>query len=94
MSLISNPDYLITSFSLATATGLSAVVNEQYRHDQITRFRSKEGYNQKSYWQPITPLVHQLEHEAGLIVVDDTIEEKPYTDEHEIVCWHYDHTTG
>ena len=27
-------------------------------------------------------------------MVDDTIEEKPYTDENEIVCWHYDHTTG
>jgi hypothetical protein len=26
--------------------------------------------------------------------VDDSIEEKPYTDENEIICWHYDHTKG
>lgn len=27
-------------------------------------------------------------------MVDDTIEEKPYTDESELVCYHYDHTQG
>jgi hypothetical protein len=28
------------------------------------------------------------------LVIDDTIEEKPYTDESELVCWHYDHSKG
>jgi hypothetical protein len=87
-------DYLITSCSLTTATGLSAAVNHQYSHDQITRLLSKESYDQKQYWSHIKPLVRQLEDDEGIIVVDDTIEEKPYTDENDIVCWHYDHTTG
>jgi hypothetical protein len=87
-------DYLITSFSLTTATGLSAAVNEHYSHDQITRFLAKEDYSQKSYWQHIKSIVRQIEQDDGIIVVDDTIEEKPYTDENDIVCWHYDHTTG
>lgn len=87
-------DYLITSFSLTTATGLSAAVNHQYSHDQITRLLSHTTYEQKEYWSRIKPLVRQLEREEGSIVVDDTIEEKPYTDENDIVCWHYDHTTG
>lgn len=87
-------DYLITSFSLVTATGLSAVVNEQYSHDQITRFLAKEGYSQKTYWQHIKSIVRQIEQDDGIIIVDDTIEEKPSTDENEIVCWHHDHTTG
>jgi DDE superfamily endonuclease len=26
------------------------------------------------------------------MIIDDSIEEKPYTDENEIVCWHYDHS--
>ncbi|MEJ7714142.1 MAG: hypothetical protein WKF84_30940 [Pyrinomonadaceae bacterium] len=26
------------------------------------------------------------------MIVDDSIEEKPYTDENDIVCWHYDHS--
>ena len=25
-------------------------------------------------------------------MIDDTIEEKPFTDENEIICWHFDHT--
>ena len=40
------------------------------------------------------PLVRQVEQDDGIIVVDDTIEEKPSTDENDIVCWHDDHTTS
>lgn len=29
-----------------------------------------------------------------MLIVDDTIQEKPYTDESELVCWHYDHSQG
>lgn len=39
-------------------------------------------------------IVRQIEHDDGVIVVDDTIEEKPSTDENDIVCWHDDHTTN
>ena len=35
-----------------------------------------------------------MEGEEGVLIVDDSISEKPYTDENEIICWHYDHTTG
>jgi hypothetical protein len=31
-------DYLISSFALITATGLSLLLDNEYRHDQITRF--------------------------------------------------------
>src|SRR5512137_2695189 len=84
-------DYLLTSFSFVTAMGLSAMMKHQYSHDQITRFLAKEEYDHKQYWRFIKPLVRQIEQDDGLIVVDDTIEEKPYTDENDIVCWHYDH---
>ena len=26
------------------------------------------------------------------MIVDDSIGEKPYTDENDIICWHYDHS--
>ena len=87
-------DYLITSFSLTTATGLSELVDQAYSHDQITRFLGKERYGQKQYWQTIKPIVREVEREDGAILIDDTLEEKPYTDENEIVCYHYDHTQG
>ena len=80
-------DYLITSFSLATATGLSSLVDGSYSHDQITRFLGKERYDQKTYWATIKPTVRQVEREDGAVLIDDTIEEKPYTDENDIVCF-------
>ncbi len=85
-------DYLISSFSYVTATGLSDMVDGVYSHDQITRFLSGKEYTQKEYWSIIKSTLRQVEKEDGIIVVDDTIEEKPYTDENEIVCWYYDHT--
>lgn len=85
-------DYLITSFTLATATGLSSLVDGNYSHDQITRFLGKEQYDQKTYWKTIKPTVRQVEQDDGAVLIDDTIEEKPYTDENDIVCYHYDHS--
>jgi hypothetical protein len=30
----------------------------------------------------------------GALLLDDTIEEKPYTDENDVNCWHYSHAKG
>jgi hypothetical protein len=87
-------DYLLSSFSLTTATGLASLVDNAVSHDQITRFLGQPRYDQKEYWQVIKPVVRQVEQDDGLILVDDTIEEKPYTDESELVCYHYDHSQG
>ena len=85
-------DYLLSSFSLATATGLSELVDQAYSHDQITRFLGEPTYSQKQYWHTIKPVVRQVERDEAAVLVDDTIEEKPYTDESELVSWHYDHS--
>ena len=29
---------------------------------------------------------------GGALILDDCIEEKPYTDENEIMCWHFSHS--
>ena len=58
-------DYLISSFSLTTATGLSALVDNAYSHDQITRFLAQEQYDQKRYWTTIKPIVREVEQEEG-----------------------------
>jgi hypothetical protein len=38
--------------------------------------------------------VREIEQEDGVLIFDDTIQEKPYPDENELVCWHFDHTKG
>lgn len=46
-------DYLITSFSYTTATGLSDLVDGAVSHDQITRFLSQHDLTSKELWKVI-----------------------------------------
>lgn len=85
-------DYLLSSLSYTTATGLARLLDGAVSHDQITRFLAGEVQTSAKWWQLVKPLVRQLETETGVLIFDDSIEEKPYTDENDIVCWHYDHS--
>ena len=87
-------DYLISSFSYTTATGLSGMLDGLISHDKVTRFLGSESFDAKTLWKRVKPLVRKYEQDDGVLVVDDTIVEKPYTDESELVCWHYDHSKG
>ncbi|NOQ65575.1 MAG: hypothetical protein GQ582_13775 [Methyloprofundus sp.] len=46
-------DYLITSFSYTTATGLSGLVDNEISHDQVTRFISQQDLTSKELWKVI-----------------------------------------
>ena len=85
-------DYLISSFGQTTATGLAQLMEGAISHDQVTRMLSSPKMTSKDWWQMVKPQVRKIEREDGLIIVDDSIVEKPYTDENEIICWHYDHS--
>ncbi|MFV9507408.1 MAG: transposase [Oscillochloridaceae bacterium umkhey_bin13] len=43
-------------------------------------------------WQQVKPHVRAIQHDDGVLILDDSIAEKPYTDENDIICWHYDHS--
>ena len=85
-------DYLLSSFGETTATGLSALVDGAVSHDQVTRFLSGADYDGQTLWQQIKPLVRDIQQEDGVLIIDDTIQEKPHTDENDLICWHYDHS--
>jgi len=87
-------DYLLSSLSLTTATGLSALVNGSVSHDQVSRFLAGEKRTSADWWQIVKPYVRKIESESGVLIIDDSIAEKPYTDENDIICWHYSHTSG
>ncbi len=61
-------------------------------HDRITRFLSSEDYDSKTLWRLVKPMAREIECEDGVLIFDDTIQEKPHTDENEIITWHFDHT--
>jgi hypothetical protein len=84
-------DYLLASFSQTSATGLSNLMNGEISHDQVTRFLSNEKKTSKDLWLVVKPFVKKIQSAEGVLIIDDSIEEKPYTDENDIICWHYDH---
>ncbi len=87
-------DYLLSSFSATTATGLSRLMANQVSHDQVSRMLNSERLGPKDWWLMVKPHVRSMQCEDSVITIDDSIVEKPYTDEDEIICWHYDHAKG
>ncbi|MFZ0564939.1 MAG: transposase [Chlamydiales bacterium] len=88
-------DYLICQNQHASATGLSLLVDGEISHDKITRFLNNNEFSSKDLWKYVKPTVRRIEKEkGGVLIIDDAIEEKPYTDENEIVCWHFSHAKG
>jgi hypothetical protein len=87
-------DYLISGNGYATATGLSSMMDGAISHDQITRFLSKEAFGPKTLWQHVKKSVREVESEEACLIFDDTVQEKKWSDESDIMCWHFDHTVG
>jgi DDE superfamily endonuclease len=84
-------DYLISSFGQTTGTGLAELLGGSVSHDRIQRFLSRQDFTSADLWQLVKPHVRAIQQADGVLIVDDSIAEKPYTDENDIVCWHYDH---
>lgn len=87
-------DYLSVSFGYATATGLSNLLDGSISHDAVTRFLSQPEFTSKDLWKQVKTTVREVESEAGVLIFDDTIQEKPHMDENDLICWHYDHCSG
>ncbi len=85
-------DYLLASFSQTSATNLSRLMKGEISHDQVTRFLSEEKKTSKDLWLVVKAFICQVESSKGVLLIDDSIEEKPYTDENDIIAWHYDHS--
>ncbi len=87
-------DYLISSFGATTGTGLAALLGGAVSHDRIQRFLGGSDFTSADLWLLVKPHVRAIEQDEGVLIVDDSIAEKPYTDENDIIAWHYDHAQG
>jgi hypothetical protein len=85
-------DYLLASFGTTTATGLSELLEGEISHGQVSRYLASTQKTATDLWRTVKSFVREVQSEAGVLIIDDSIEEKPYTDENDIVCWHYDHS--
>ena len=87
-------DYLISSYGQVTATGLSEVLGGQISHDKITRMLAEPKRTGRELWQVVKPLIRKIEGKDGVLIIDDSVAEKPSSDENELICWHWDHSKG
>ncbi len=87
-------DYLISSFGQTSATGLSNLVDNAIKHDSITRLLANSNFTGKTLWQTVKPLVRVHQNETACLIFDDCLIEKVYTDENDLICWHWDHSKG
>lgn len=86
-------DFLISQNGQATATSLSAMMEGKISHDKITRLLNNNKFSSKELWKLVKPIIRKQESEA-VLAIDDTIIEKPYSSDNEIICWHYSHAKG
>ena len=81
-------DYLICQNNYATATGLADLLCGAMSHDKFTRFLNGTALGSQDLWLYIKDKIRKNEKQTGgVLILDDAIEEKPYTDENEIMCW-------
>ncbi|MGI4869654.1 MAG: IS701 family transposase [Janthinobacterium lividum] len=90
-------DYLVSSTGPTTATGLSRLLDGALSHDHITRWLSSTVLGSPALWRQAKPLIRQAEAqrqaaEFAVLIVDDSILEKPHTDTNELICTHWDHS--
>jgi hypothetical protein len=77
-------DYLLSSCGFATTIGLSEMVDEAVSQDKVTRFLSTRQYTSKDLWAQVKPTVRWGQSDEDVLIFDDTIQEKAWTDESEL----------
>jgi hypothetical protein len=87
-------DYLVSAFGPTTGTGLAELLQGSVSHDQVQRFLAGPVLTSADLWHIVKPHVRAIQQGDGVLIVDDSIAEKPYTDENGIICWHWDHAKG
>lgn len=86
-------DYLISQQGQATATGLARLLENSSSHDKFTRFLNNNKFSSKDLWKIVKPIAKSQQSEA-VLAIDDTIIEKNYSQDNDIICWHYSHAKG
>ena len=82
---------IICSTSYTTATGLSKLTDNVLSHDKVTRFLASKDFTSSDLWLKVKQFYKLIEDDEGVLIVDDSIEEKTYTDENEVIAWHWSH---
>lgn len=48
----------------------------------------------KRLWAEVKPMSEEIEQDDAVLIIDDSVEAKPYTDCNDMIQWHFDHSGG
>lgn len=87
-------DYLLSTSGHISATDLSAVLQGGYSHDQISRMLCGGRVDDKTLYLKGKRLIKTKGGHRGVVTlsIDDSIQEKPYSEVNGLVAYHWDHT--
>ena len=64
------------------------MVNGEVSHDRVSRFLAQRDYTSRDLWLQVKSTVRQVEDAEGVLIFDDTIQEKALTDESDLMYRH------
>jgi hypothetical protein len=79
---------------ISHGNGLLQMLEKQVSHDQMNHFLREEKYTSNDLWLEVKEIVHKVGREERVLIINDLFQEKPYTDENEVMRGHYDHSKG
>ena len=97
VTLAQYTDYLLSTPKYATATGMSRAYQGAFPHDQVTYLLTSSYFDSRTLWRAAKPLIRKTVaagDDSGVLIVDDSIVDKPHSEENALINWHYDHTRG
>ncbi len=63
---------------------VSDLLDGQISHDKVTRLLNSSLLRSQDLWKLVKPIVRAHTSDDGILILDDTISEKPYSDESEM----------
>lgn len=87
-------DFLIACPGQTTCTLLCDVLDKQVSHDKFTRLLNSGKLNSRYLWQQVKPMCREIESDDAVLILDDSVEAKPYSKTNGLISYHFDHTVG
>ena len=57
-------------------------------------FLSNRQFSSAYLWKNVKKEVREIESEDLVLIFDDTVQAKPFSNENELISWHFDHGVG
>lgn len=87
-------DFLLSCPGQTSCTLLSDVLEKNVSHDRFTRLLASGKLSSALLWKEVKPMCQEIETDDAVLILDDSVEAKPYSQSNGLISYHFDHTVG